>query len=154
MGLLYKSDVSVGGKTGEPKKTAIAPGESAEQKIAAYNAMHPKMSGFIFDIPHDAAEDEAVILSDLMKSAVSSIGIAVSVRSDPCLMRTLVLIPASLDRELVSHRIRANFQIKSGCAFSAASMNDIKTAIKDYSAYLAGVRASVTSSETSGALAH
>jgi hypothetical protein len=42
------------------------------------------------------------------------------------------LIPASLDKELVSHRIRANFQIKNCYSFSTTSFDDIKAVIKNY----------------------
>jgi hypothetical protein len=135
MGLLYKSDLPVGGKTGDPKKKAIAPSKNAEEKIAAYIARHPKVSGFVFDVPYGVTKEEAEILSSLMKSAVSSIGIAVQLCSDVRSMKTLktlVLIPASLDKELVSHRIRANFQIKNSSAFSATGLNDIKMILKNY----------------------
>ncbi|MDR1469080.1 MAG: hypothetical protein LBT00_07280 [Spirochaetaceae bacterium] len=142
MGLLYKSDSSADGRKGDPQKTAVAPGRNAEKEIAAYIARYPKLSGVVFDIPHGVTKEDAEILSGLIKSAVSSIGIAARLRSDSRLtgtLRMLVLTPASLDKKLVLHRIRANFQIKNGVTFSATDLNDIKTVVKNYGNYSAAV---------------
>jgi hypothetical protein len=132
MGLLYKSDLSADGRNDDPRKTAAAPSGNANKEIAAYAARHPKLSGVVFDFPRSATREEAAILSGLMRSAVSSIGVAVKLRSDSRSTRTLVLIPASLDNELVSHRIRANFQIKKSRAFPSIGPNDVKTILKNY----------------------
>jgi hypothetical protein len=127
MGLLYKSDLSVvaGGTT--PKRRSVL-GEKEEKEITAHIARFPKLSGFVFDIPSAATKEEAEILSRMIKSAVASIGIGVNLHSK----RTLVLIPATIDRELVSHRIRANFQIKNSYTFSMTNTDDIRTIIKNY----------------------
>jgi hypothetical protein len=133
MGLLYKSDLSADRKKDDPKKTAVVPDENGEKEIAAYIARHPKLSGIILDVLHGVTKEEAEMLSGLIKSAVSSIGIAVKLPSvNLPSKRTLVLIPASLDKALVSHRIRANFQIKKCFTFSTTSLNDIKTIMKKY----------------------
>jgi hypothetical protein len=127
MGLLYKSDLSTVGNDGSGNALSGL-SENAEKEIDAYAARHPKLWGFIFDIPHGVTRMEAEILSSLMKGAVSSIGIGIKLKSK----RTLVLIPASLDQELVSHRIRANFQITNSYIFSTTSGSDIKAIVKNY----------------------
>jgi hypothetical protein len=131
MGLLYKSDLSTVGKsareTGSEKVLSVL-SENAEKEIIAYTARHPKLWGFIFDIPEDVTRMEAEILSSLLKGAVSSVGIGIRLQS----RRTLVLVPASLDRELVSHRIRANFQTTNRHTFSMTGSDDIKAIIKNY----------------------
>jgi hypothetical protein len=132
MGLLYKSDLSDGERKGDPKKTAVAPSGNANKEIAAYVARHPKLSGVLFDFPHSTTKEETAILSGLLRGAVSSIGIAMKVRSDSRSTRTLVLIPASLDNELVSHRIRVNFQIKKSRIFPSISLDDVQTILKKY----------------------
>jgi hypothetical protein len=132
MGLLYKSNLSTVGKSDARKanseKVLSVLNENAEKEIDAYTARHPKLRGFIFDIPEGVTRMEAEILSGLLKGAVSSIGIGIRLRS----RRTLVLVPASLDQELVSHRIRANFQTANSYTFSMTGNDDIKAIIKNY----------------------
>jgi hypothetical protein len=127
MGLLYKSDLSTPG-TDDSGKALSELNKNAEKEIDAYVARHPKLWGFIFDVPHGVTRMEAEILSSLMKGAISSIGIGIRLQSK----RTLVLVPASLDQELVSHRIRTNFQIINSYPFSMTSSDDIKAIIKNY----------------------
>jgi hypothetical protein len=134
MGLLYKSDLSAAGK-GNPPKTAPVLGENAEKELNTFIARYPKVSGFVFDLPQGVMKTEAEILSGLIIGAVSSIGIGVNLRlmeGEKDLVRTLVLIPAFMDKELVSHRLRANFQIKNSRSFSMTDGDDIKTIIQNY----------------------
>jgi hypothetical protein len=138
MGLLYKSDLSTAGEVNS-NKTAFALDGNAEKELNAFVARYPKVSGFVFDIPQGVTKPEAEILSGLIKGAVSSIGIGVNLRAmegegkrERGLMRTLVLIPAFMDKELVSHRLRANFQIKNSRTFSMTDGDDLKTIIKNY----------------------
>jgi hypothetical protein len=126
MGLLYKSALSTVRKA-DPGKPSIVLNESAEKEIKTYLVRHPKLWGFIFDIPHDVPRTEADILSGLITGAVSSIGIGIRLRSK----KTLVLVPASLDRELVAHRIRTNFQTANSYTFSMTDSNDIQALLKN-----------------------
>jgi hypothetical protein len=135
MGLLYKSDLPADRKKSDPQKTAVALPKNVEKEIAAYSVRHSKLSGLVFDIPHNMTKEEANILSGLIKGTVSSIGIAVNLHADLHLTRTLVLIPASLDKELVPHRICANFQTKNCAAFSVIGTEDLQMILKTHDAY-------------------
>jgi oligoendopeptidase F len=131
MGLLYKSDLSIVRKNdfeNRLEKVLSEQNKNAEKEIDAYIARHPKLWGFIFAIPQEVARTEAEILSDNIKKAVFSLGIGVRLQSK----RILVLIPASLDQEMVSHRICANFKISDYYTFSINSSSDIKAIIKNY----------------------
>jgi hypothetical protein len=130
MGLLYKSHLSGAGnvgKNGSGKAPRILNG-NAGKEIDAYVARHPKLWGFIFDDGGGVAETEAEILAGLVKGAVSTIGIGARLRPG----KMLVLVPASLDRELVAHRIRVNYRMTDSYAFSMTGGDDINAMIKNY----------------------
>jgi hypothetical protein len=127
MGLLYKSHLSGAGKNDSGKAPRVLNG-NAGKEIDVYVAGHPKLWGYIFDADSGVTETEAEILSGLLKGAVSTIGIGARLQPG----KMLVLVPASLDRELVSHRICVNFRMTDSYAFSMTGSDDINAMIKNY----------------------
>jgi hypothetical protein len=127
MGLLYKSDFVLS-KTGT-KKIAGRPFDAEiEREAKKYAEKHLELYGLIFDVPDKSSRQDAVLFSTLIKSAVMPLGFGVTLHSN----RTLVLVPSSVDHELLTHHICTQFHIKNIHTFSMTKDDNLKDFVKRF----------------------
>jgi hypothetical protein len=125
MGLLYRS--SFANAKVVPQKDSPSPFDAdAEKEIMRYIEGKAELSGFVFDWPKTTIQADADVYAESIKSAVSAIGHSVKLLSK----KVLVLAPASIDSELLVHRICKNFRTENIYSFSMTSSDNIKNILK------------------------
>jgi hypothetical protein len=98
--------------------------DPAEAAIAQYNKINSQFNGILLDLPADTAED----FNKAVYNMVTLLGIAVVLPSG----RNLILLPGTLDKELVAHRLSKSLNVKALMVFTAESSGEALNFIRSY----------------------
>lgn len=135
MGLLSRAlslvEIPVPLEAGEKKgKPRIPPDaeQKIKRKINRFYKTYASLQGIVLDLPEKIAEKSKTTFNRKVSGMVSSFGTAVKLPSH----RSLVLFPKPLDRELLAHRLSANLNTVSLCAFEAENPGQAMGEVRTY----------------------
>jgi hypothetical protein len=99
-----------------------------EAAITQYNKINPQFNGIVLDFPAGMAEDEAEDFNKMVYNMVSLLGITMILPS----RRSLILLPGSLDKEIIAHRISNSLNTKALIVFKSESPGEALDIIRPY----------------------
>jgi hypothetical protein len=99
-----------------------------EAAIAQYNKINSRFNGIVLDLPAGTAKDKAEEFNKAVYNMTALLGITVALPSG----RSLILLPAPLDKELVAHRLSNSLNTKALMVFKAESPGEALDLIRSY----------------------
>jgi hypothetical protein len=99
-----------------------------EAAIAQYHKINSRFNGIVLDLPAGMAKDEAEGFNKTVYNMVALLGITLALPSG----RSLVLLPGTLDEELVAHRLSNSLNTKVPMLFKAESPGEALDRIRSY----------------------
>jgi hypothetical protein len=124
MGLLYRSEFAL---LDEGAKKMKEPFDAAsEREIKRFINRYLNLKVYVFAFPEKAGRVDAAVYARLMKSFVSTLGLGVELGGN----RVLVLLPDSVDGELLSRHLFTHFNMGEVASFAAADSDFIKARLK------------------------
>ena len=124
MGLLDRAgNVTVNAEPGSPQ-----PG-SFEEEIIRYHKINPVFNCVLLEIPASSGGEDKADFCQKVSGMINKIGSVIPLPSG----RPLILLPSSIDRELIAHRLSKSLAAMPLLSFEAASpesvLNNIRSMI-------------------------
>jgi hypothetical protein len=88
-----------------------------EAAIAQYHRINARFNGIVLDLPAGTAKGKAEDFNKTVYNMVALLGITIVLPSS----RSLILLPAPLDKELIAHRLSNSLNTKALMVFKAES---------------------------------
>jgi hypothetical protein len=104
------------------------PDSSVEANLTQYHKMNPAFSGILVDVPKTFTEAEREGFPHTVARMTSLFGLVTALPSG----RSLVLLPQSMDRDLIAHRLRASLKTETLEVFSADIPGEALKILKPY----------------------
>ncbi|MDR0472924.1 MAG: hypothetical protein LBH43_04575 [Treponema sp.] len=105
--------------------------EDLEKALNSFHSENPLFSVILASAPEKMNADEKNCFFDKLTRMVSLMGKAIPL-SEQDTSRNLVLIPQSMDRELIAHRIDAALHVDITLAFDAESPGEALEKLKPF----------------------
>jgi hypothetical protein len=99
-----------------------------EAVIAQYHKINSRFNGIVLDLPAGMAEDKAEDFNKAVYNMAALLGITIVLPSS----LSLILLPASLDKELIAHRLSNSLNAKALMVFKAESPKEAIGLIRSY----------------------
>ena len=99
-----------------------------ESIVEQYLKMHSTIGGMVIDIPAELKNDQNKDGIKEISSMVSHFALVEELSADRC----LVLLPETLDRDLIAHRLKKNLGTEIPLIFSAGSTAEVLQKIQSY----------------------
>ena len=133
MGLLEKASRIAGGKAPAAASNAAKKSDNVgiRTAISRFSKKHPLFSIILGFAPDERKRGKKQEYLDDLVRMVSDRGEVIPLAKRDA-GRSLILIPESMDRELVAHRIDASLNIKTVVAFDADNPADAMEKLKIY----------------------
>jgi hypothetical protein len=122
------------GREGEKVRAGVKEGDGSpfppelEKELSRFYRTSPSSAGIVLEASPNLPEAEGPLFQERLLSMVSLIGTAVALAP----RRSLVLLPAGMDRELIAHRIAKSLDAKSLLVFEAGSPGKALSAIHPF----------------------
>jgi hypothetical protein len=99
-----------------------------EAAIMQYNKVNAQFNGIVLDLPAGMAEEEVEDFKKTLYNMVALLGITMLLPSG----HSLVLLPGTLDKELIAHRLSNSLNAKALMVFEAKNSEEALAFIRSY----------------------
>jgi hypothetical protein len=112
----------------QPSHYLVNASDPLEAAIAQYHKINSRFNGIVLDLPTGTAEDKAEDFNKAVYNMAALLGITIALPSG----RSLILLPAPLDKELIAHRLAHSLNTKALMVFKAESPGEALDLIRSY----------------------
>jgi hypothetical protein len=99
-----------------------------EAAIVQYNKINAQFNGIVLDPPAGMAEEQAEDFNKMLYNMVALLGITMVLPSS----HSLILLPGTLDKELIAHRLSRSLNARALMVFEAKSSGEALDLIRSY----------------------
>ena len=121
----------------EKEEKGRVPRNPLEAALNRYYKLNRSFNGILATAPEDSTVKEKTEFFQKLLSVVSSFGMMIPLPAADS-GKNLIIFPQSVDRELITHRLKTSFNISIPLFFDAASPGDVLEKVRPFQEDAAG----------------